>query len=76
MKKKYSLSYSARSIVCASCHIIFIVESQVWYVLGALYVFFVSPLENRKAVIVNGGPLSIIIGILSSITVVVFEAHL
>ena len=74
--QKYSLSCSGGSIVCASCLIIFIVESRVWNLLGAIYVFFASPLENRKAVIVNRGPLSIAIGILSSITVVVLEAHL
>ena len=74
--QKYFLSCSGGSIVCASSLIIFIVESHVWNLLGALYVFFASPQENRKAVIVNGGPLLITIGILSSITVVVLEDHL
>ena len=33
--QKYSLSCSRGNIVCASCLIIFIVESRVWIVLGA-----------------------------------------
>ena len=74
--QKYSLYCSDGSTVCASCLIIFIVESRIWHLVGALYIFFASPLENREAVIVNGGPLLITIGILSSITVVILEDHL
>ena len=74
--RKYSLYCSGGSTICASCLSIFIVESCVWHLVGALYIFFASPLENHKAVIVNGGPLSITIGILSSITVVILEDHL
>ena len=73
--RKYSLYCSGGSIICTSCLIIFIVESRVWHLVGALYIFFASPLENREAIIVNGGPLSITIGILSSITIVILEDH-
>ena len=73
--QKYFLYCSGGSIVCAFYLIIFIVESRVWHLVGALYIFFASPPENREAVIVNGGPLSITIGILSSITVVILEDH-
>ena len=34
--QKYSLSCSRGNIVCASCLIIFIVESRVWNLVGAL----------------------------------------
>ena len=74
--RKYSLYCSGGSTICASYLIIFIVESHIWHLVGALYIFFASPLEKNKAVIVNGGPLSITIGILSSITVVILEDHL
>ena len=74
--RKYSIYCSDGCIVCASYLIIFIVKSRVWHLVGALYIFFASPLENHKAIIVNGGPLSIAIGILSSITIVILEDHL
>ena len=73
--RKYYLYCSGGSTVCASCLIIFIVESRVWHLPPALYIFLASPLQNCKAVIVNGFPLSITIGILPSITVVILEDH-
>ena len=76
LNQKYSVYCSGGCIVCASYLFIFIVESRVRHLVGALFIFFVSPVENREAVIMNGGPLSIAIGILSSITIVILEDHL